>query len=111
MDKKTLKLTFRVTSDEKKIIAIRAKKAGEKNISSYLRKTALRAIIVKYENEELKKLMRGMSGIQTNINQIAMRVNSTNRVYDDDFKYLKKVLNDIWQQLESIQSRLHSLNP
>lgn len=109
MDKKYIKITFRVTENEKKIIEIKAKKAGVKNISSYLRRIAVKGVIVNYENQGLLNLMKGMRGIQTNVNQIAMRVNSTNRVYDEDFKYLKKVMKDIWQQLESIQSNLHSI--
>lgn len=109
MDKKYIKITFRVTENEKKIIEIKAKKAGVKNISSYIRRIAVKGIIVNYENQGLLNLMKGMRGIQTNVNQIAMRVNSTNRVYDEDFKYLKKVMKDIWQQLESIQSSLHSI--
>lgn len=109
MDKKYIKITFRVTENEKKIIEIKAKKAGVKNISSYLRRIAVKGVIVNYENQGLLNLMKGMRGIQTNVNQIAMRVNSTNRVYDEDFKYLKKVMKDIWQQLESIQSSLHSI--
>ncbi|MCQ4021712.1 MULTISPECIES: plasmid mobilization relaxosome protein MobC [unclassified Ruminococcus] len=109
MDKKYIKITFRVTENEKKIIEIKAKKAGVKSISSYLRRIAVKGIIVNYENQGLLNLMKGMRGIQTNVNQIAMRVNSTNRVYDEDFKYLKKVMKDIWQQLESIQSSLHSI--
>lgn len=109
MDKKYIKITFRVTENEKKIIEIKAKKSGVKNISSYLRKIAVKGVIVNYENQGLLNLMKGMRGIQTNVNQIAIRVNSTNRVYDEDFKYLKKVMKDIWQQLESIQSSLHSI--
>lgn len=109
MDKKYIKITFRVTENEKKIIEIKAKKAGVKNISSYLRRIAVKGVIVNYENQGLLNLMKGMRGIQTNVNQIAMRVNSTSRVYDEDFKYLKKVMKDIWQQLESIQSNLHSI--
>lgn len=84
MDKKYIKITFRVTENEKKIIEIKAKKAGVKSISSYLRRIAVKGIIVNYENQGLLNLMKGMRGIQTNVNQIAMRVNSTNRVYDED---------------------------
>lgn len=107
---RTIILRFRVTSEENEIIHLKAKLANSKTVSSYLRRIALRGVIVNYENQKINKLVRDMSGIQTNINQIAMRVNSTNRVYDDDFKYLRKALKDIWQQLESVQSSLRSIS-
>ena len=40
---------------------------------------------------------------------MAMRVNATNRIYGEDFDYMKEVLNDIWHTLTSIQSVLLSL--
>lgn len=106
---RTVTLKFRVTPEEKEIIKRRIKMTNKKTVSEYLRSIALKGVIVNYENQGLIDLMKGMRGIQTNVNQIAMRVNSTNRVYDEDFKYLKRVMKDIWQQLESIQSSLHSI--
>ena len=44
-----------------------------------------------------------------NVNQIARRINSTNRFYDDDVNYIKEVNEKIWQSLNSVQSKLRSL--
>lgn len=113
MDKKRTKsiiLKFRVTQEEKEIIELRAVQANKKSTSAYLRKIALTGVIVNYDNQELKELRKSLIGISTNINQIATRVNSTNRYYDDDIQYMKKVLNNIWQSLNSVQSNLRLLS-
>lgn len=102
-------LRLRVTEDEYEVIKMRAKSAEYKSVSSFLRRMALFGYIVKYENQDIKKLNKSLIGIQNNINQISARVNSTNRIYEDDIKYLKSVVNDIWQSLKSVQSNLQSL--
>lgn len=113
MDKnrtKSIILKFRVNEKEKEIIELRAVQANKKSTSAYLRKIALTGVIVNYDNQQLKDLRKSLIGISININQIAVRVNSTNRFYDDDIQYMKKVLNDIWQSLNSVQLSLHSLS-
>lgn len=113
MDKnrtKSIILKFRVNQKEKEIIELRAVQANKKSTSAYLRKIALTGVIVNYDNQQLKDLRKSLIGISININQIAVRVNSTNRFYDDDIQYMKKVLNDIWQSLNSVQLSLHSLS-
>lgn len=107
---KSIKISFRVTPEEREIIELRSKQAKNKTVGAYVRNIAIKGIIINYENEELKKLSKSISGIQTNINQIAVRVNSTNRVYDEDIEYIKKVLQEIWQSLSSVQSNLHFLS-
>jgi len=104
-----VKITFRVTEDERDFILKKAKLAQSSSTGAYLRKMAITGVIVNYENQDLKKLRKSLVGIQKNINQMAIRVNATSRMYDEDFDYLKEVLNEIWQSLTSIQSVLLSL--
>lgn len=102
-------ITLRVNNEEKAFIIKKAKLAESSSIGAYIRKMAIAGVIVKYENQDIKKLVKSLSGIQRNINQMAMRVNATNRIYDEDFEYMRGVLNDIWHTLTSIQSVLLSL--
>ena len=102
-------ITLRVNNEEKAFIIKKAKLAESSSIGAYIRKMAIAGVIVKYENQDIKKLIKSLSGIQRNINQMAIRVYSTNRIYDEDFDYMKEVLNDIWHTLTSIQSVLLSL--
>lgn len=107
--KRNVKITFRVTEDERDFILEKVRLAESSSTGAYLRKMAIAGVIVKYENQDLKKLRKSLVGIQKNINQMAIRVNATSRMYDEDFDYLKEVLNEIWQSLTSIQSVLLSL--
>lgn len=92
--KRNVKITFRVTEDEREYITKKAKVAGSSSTGAYIRRMAITGVIVKYENKDLKNLQKSLGGIQRNINQMAIRVNATNRMYDEDFEYLKKVMND-----------------
>lgn len=101
-------LKFRVSEDELQYIKEKAELSGCRNMSTYLRRMAIMGVIVKYDGESLKEMQRGMVGIQTNINQIALRVNRTGNVYPEDIQELQKKVDEIWQQLTSIQSALLS---
>lgn len=107
--RRNVKITFRVTEDEREYIYKKARVAESSSTGAYIRKMAITGVIVKYENKDLKNLQKSLGGIQRNINQMATRVNSTGRMYDEDFEYLKEVMNDVWQSLTSIQSVLLSL--
>lgn len=102
-------LRFRVTQTEYEVIEMRAGKTNHKSLSSFLRRMALYGYIVNYDNQDIKKLTKSLVNIQTNINQIAVRANSTNRVYAEDIEYIEEVTNEIWQSLKSVQLNLQSL--
>ena len=108
-EKRDVRITFRVTEDERAFIAKKSEAAESSSMGAYIRKMAITGVIVKYENKDLKNLKKSLVGIQKNINQMAIRVNATNRMYDVDFDYLKEVMNEVWQSLTSIQSVLLSL--
>lgn len=106
---KSIRLSARVSKEEKEIIELRAIQSGMKSVSAYIRHISLTGIIIKYDNKDLKQLIKSLGGIQNNINQIAVRINSTDRYYDEDIQYIKKVINDIWESVTSIQSTLQVL--
>ncbi len=95
-----------VTEEEKELIEEKRKLAGFSNTGAYMRKIAIDGQIFKLDNAPLKVVSSQMTGIATNINQIAKRVNSTNTIYDDDIKEIKEMTNEIWLSLKSILSKL-----
>lgn len=108
-ERRIVKMSFRVTKEEKDYIAKKAEISESNSTGAYIRKMAISGVIVKYENKEIKAVRKSLGSIQKNINQMAIRVNATNRMYDEDFEYLKEVMNELWQSLTSIQSILLSL--
>lgn len=105
-DVRNIQLKFRVNEEERKFIEKKAEVAGCKNVSSYLRKMAITGQIIKYDSLTLKDLQRRVINIQSNINQIALQVNSTKNVYADDIKEVQEKVGEIWRSLISIQSAL-----
>ena len=109
IENKTIRISVRVSEEELKIIEKRASLTNEKALSAYLRKQAIKGFIINVNFSEFDHLRKNITAIGTNINQIAKRVNSTNRFYDEDIEYIKKVQKEIWQLLNSVQSKLRSL--
>lgn len=102
-------IQFRVSEDEKNFIEKKAELSGSKNVSSYLRKAAITSNIIRYTGEDITPLIRRTYGLANNINQIAVRVNSTGTVYSEDITEIKGKVEEYWLLLQSIQSILLSI--
>ena len=72
----------RVTESERSQIALRAAEAGL-SLSAFLRASALETAIVKREAIANKQLLRALSAIGNNLNQIAREVNIHGAVSPD----------------------------
>ena len=70
---------------------------------------ALDGLVVKLDVPELKEMISLLRYSGNNINQIAVRVNSTGNVYADDIAEIKEGQDKIWQQLKFFQSKFLSL--
>ena len=75
-------------------------------VSALIRKLIMGQEIRQRPPAEMPELLRQMSAIGNNINQIAVRVNSTNKVYAEDIVNIKEGQDKIWQLLNSLQSKL-----
>lgn len=105
-DVRNVQMKFRVTEKERQFILKKSEVSGCKNASNYLRKMALTGQIIKYDSDSIKDLRKRMINIQSNINQIAVRVNSTGNIYSDDIEEIQEKVGEIWRSLTSIQSAL-----
>ena len=93
---------IRVTEIEKEIIKRKSISAGYKTINSYAHNMLLNGIIIKVDLKEILKLNTEINKIGTNINQIAYKANSSNRVTPDDIINLQLLLRDV----QNIQSEM-----
>ena len=80
-------------------------------MSAFLRQQVVHGIYLEFDKDELQSIRQAIQASANNINQIARRVNSTERIYADDMKQIDEKVDEIWQQLRSIQSILLKLNP
>lgn len=80
--------------------------AGTKNMSAFIRKMALDGRIVLLDMAELKTLVSLMRRTSANVNQIAKRVNSTGRIYENDLAEIQHRLGDVWLALDEVLRKL-----
>lgn len=103
--KRPIQIKFRVTEAEKELIYEKMRLLGTNNLAAYLRKIAIDGYIINTDNSDLKAIAAEMQKIGVNINQIARRVNSTSRIYEQDFNELHGKVEEIWQLLRLSLSR------
>ena len=104
-----VQVKFRVTPEERKMIDRRMEQAGITNMAAYLRKMAIDGYVVKLELPELRDFISLLRRTSNNFNQIARRVNSTDRIYGDDIVEMKNLLEQIWEADNQILEKLASI--
>lgn len=104
-----IQVKFRVTPEERKLIDKRMVQAGTMNMAAYLRKMAIDGYVVKLELPELRDLISLLRRTSNNFNQIAKRVNATNRIYADDIHEMKTLLEQLWQMNNKVLERLAAI--
>ena len=101
-----VKLMTRVTEGEYAQIQARMALVGTDNLSAFLRKLALDGHIVLLDMDEIKTLVSLLRRTSANVNQIAKRVNSTSRVYENDLAEIQNRLGEVWLALDEVLRKL-----
>lgn len=107
---RTVQVKFRVTPEERALIGRRMEQAGTMNMAAYLRKMAIDGYVVKLELPELRDMISHLRRTSNNFNQIARRVNSTNRIYEDDIREMKGMLEQIWEANNKVLEKLAAID-
>lgn len=102
-------MQIRLTQEEYEAIERKFQNSGLKSRSEFIRTLIFEGIIVRISEDELRKIYRLVNNIAGNINQIAVRVNSTGNIYAEDIAEIKEGLQKIWQPLRYFQSQLQKL--
>ena len=84
--------------------------AGVMNMAAYLRKMAIDGYVVRLELPELRDLISLLRRTSSNFNQIARRVNSTGRVYEDDIYDMKVKIEQTWDATNKVLEKLAAIN-
>jgi len=100
--KRGINMGFRVNEDEKYFIEKKMELVGWTNFRSFVLNHIVRGEIVKLDLAEIRKMNTLLRNISNNINQIAARVNSTNRVYDADISEIQTKQTVLWEQQNKI---------
>ena len=103
---RNIPVQFYMTEEERRILDKKMEQSKIKNMGAYLRKMSIDGQIFKVDMSPLKSINSQMTRINTNINQITKRVNSTNTIYKEDIEEVQNGVEEIWLLLRSIQSVL-----
>lgn len=82
---------------------------GCENMSAYLRKMAIDGYIVNLDIPEVSELITLLRRAGNNINQIAKKVNSTDRIYANEIKEIQNFQEEIWKKTDLILRKLSVL--
>ena len=104
--RRRVKLMTRVTEEEYAQIQARMALAGTKNMSAFIRKMAIDGRIILLDMAEIKTLVSLLRRTSANVNQIAKRVNSTSRVYENDLAEIQNRLGEVWVALDDVFRKL-----
>ena len=99
-------MQIRLTEAEYEDIECKFRNSGLRLRSEFIRAMIFEGYIVHFDEEKFDKIYRLIGSISNNVNQIAVRVNSTNKAYAEDLQNIMEGQKEIWQQLNYLQSKL-----
>lgn len=110
MRKRGITLKVRVNEKELEQIKNNMAEIGTINREAYLRKIAIDGYLIKLDIPELKDLISLLRRTSNNINQIAKRVNETDRVYSDDLEEISRKQEELWSNTKKIIDMLSRMS-
>ncbi|MGN1276106.1 MAG: plasmid mobilization protein [Floccifex sp.] len=108
-NKRTLYLKVRVSPEEMDAIKRKYQNSGMDSLSGFVRAMIFEGYIVQVNENELHEIYKLVTNIANHINQIAVRVNSTGNVYNNDIADIKESENKLWQPLNFLQTKVLQL--
>ncbi len=104
-ERRNHQLLVRMNDEEKALLEKKYKLSRAKSKSTFVRCMILYGVVIRLEEEKLTNIYRSIASAASNINQIAVRVNSTGNFYKDDFEELQKEVYEMTKQ----QGYFHSV--
>ena len=102
MEKRTIRLEVTLNATEHEQLRERMAAAHVKTASNFLRIMALKGYVINIDLRTMLEPVKLMRNISSNINQISMRVNSTNNIYADDITELKEYYSQLSENVSKI---------
>lgn len=90
---KQKRIYVRISDEEYNLILKRMNKYRFTNKSDYMRNMALNGYIINIDTSEIKEVLRIISNVANNINQVVHHANENKFISPDDIKYLKTKIN------------------
>ena len=108
MRKRMIKISVRLNEQEHAHLKRLSETTGLK-MEPLIRQLILGRDVKPRPPENLAELLRQISAMGNNINQIAKRANETGRVYDTDIQEIRASQKEIWKKIDELLTRLGAL--
>ena len=108
-ERRTVRVDSYFSPTEYKMFQEKMQKAGVSNMSAFIRKMSLDGFIIKLNMKETKEMTRLLRIYGNNLNQIARRVNETNRFYAADLEEIRAGQDKLWVQMNKVLRALARL--
>lgn len=108
-NKRDLYLKVRVSQEEMDAIRKKFQNSGMDSLSGFVRAMIFEGYIVQMDKSKIQKIYKLAGNIANNINQIAVRINSTGKIYDNDIAEIKDGVNKLWQPHNFLQTKIMQL--
>ena len=79
---------------------------GITNESAYMRALALNGYILKLDLPQIREMIRLLSNMTNNLNQIARRLNEQGQIYDTEMEEMLQKQDELWQMMRKLLSIL-----
>ena len=79
---------------------------GITNESAYMRALALNGYILKLDLPQIREMIRLLSSMTNNLNQIARRLNAQGQMYDTEMEEMLQKQDELWQMMRKLLSIL-----
>ena len=107
--KRDIVVTFHVSEAERDLIAQKMAAADIINREAYVRKMVLDGYILRLDLSAVNEMVRLLSNVSNNMNQIAKRANETRSIHQSDIQDLQARYNGLWEQAEAILRSLANI--
>ena len=103
---RTLRVVFRVSEQENRLMEEKMKLAGIQNREAYLRKMAIDGHVIRLDLKDVRELVSLLRNATNNLNQIARRANETRSIYEADIEDLQSHYDKLWDTASGVLKAL-----
>lgn len=107
--RRSVKMTVRVTPEERALIHEKMALIGTTNQEAYLRRMAIDGLYVRLNLPELKEMVSLLRYTSNNINQMAKRLNETGSIYEADISDIQNRQTELFEKANEIITKLAEL--
>ena len=105
-EKRLVQHNFRTTESEARFMRKKMVALGITNESAYMRALALNGYILKLDLPQIREMIRLLSNMTNNLNQIARRLNAQGQMYDTEMEEMLQKQDELWQMMRKLLSIL-----